>query len=265
MNNVPLNPQQVDRFERDGYLLVNGLLNCEETELLGTAARADMRMQKAAMAAADSEGRSTNLTVWNHPADDIYGAISRSHRVVNAMEQLLGGEVYHYHSKLSAKPPKVGGAWEWHQDYGYWYNNGCLWPDLASLMIAIDPATTQNGCLKVIRGSHRLGRIEHGTFGDQTGADPQRVDQILGRLPLVECEMQTGDGLYFHANLLHASSANLSDRPRWALICCYNTARNDPLKEDVHPRYTPLQKLPDSAIKAAGTKTSASDQQFKVS
>ena len=92
------------------------------------------------------------------------------------MEAFLGGEVYHYHSKMILKEPRVGGAWEWHQDYGYWYQNGCLFPDMASCLIAIDPATRANGCLQVLRGSHRMGRIEHGRFGGQTGADPERVE-----------------------------------------------------------------------------------------
>ena len=68
--------------------------------------------------------------------------------------RLLGGEVYHYHPKLIAKEPHVGGAWEWHQDYGYWYNNGCLFPLMASCLIALDPATRENGCLQVLKGSH---------------------------------------------------------------------------------------------------------------
>jgi ectoine hydroxylase len=58
--------------------------------------------------------------------------------MVDTMEDLLGGEVYHYHSKLTAKEPYDGGAWEWHQDYGYWYHNGCLFPYMASVMVALD-------------------------------------------------------------------------------------------------------------------------------
>ena len=65
---------------------------------------------------------------------------------------VLGGEVYHYHSKLMLKEPFVGGAWEWHQDYGYWYQNGCLFPWMASCLIALDPATRANGCLQVLKG-----------------------------------------------------------------------------------------------------------------
>src|SRR5947209_125663 len=64
--------------------------------------------------------------------------------------------------------------------------------------------------------------------------------------------MDPGDVLFFHANLLHRSDQNRSDNPRWAMICCYNAARNDPYKEAHHPRYTPLHKVPDSAIREAG-------------
>ena len=80
------------------------------------------------------------------------------------------------------KEPLTGGAWEWHQDYGYWYNNGCLFPHLASCMIAVDRATKENGCLQVLKGSHHLGRIDHGKVGDQTGADLERVAAALERL-----------------------------------------------------------------------------------
>jgi ectoine hydroxylase-related dioxygenase (phytanoyl-CoA dioxygenase family) len=262
MSPAPLTDAQRADFDRDGYLFVQNLLDAEETRLVGAAARADARMRQHAIHAADTQGRSTNLSLWNHPGDDIYGMVARSRRVVDAMEQLLGGEVYHYHSKLSAKEPRVGGAWEWHQDYGYWYQNGCLFPEMASVFIALDAATRENGCLQVIRGSHHIGRIEHGRFGDQTGADPERVRAALDRLELVYCEMQPGAALFFHSNLLHASDANLSDKPRWGLLCCYNTRRNDPYKESHHPRYTPLAKVPDSAIKAMGAKGSESGKEF---
>jgi ectoine hydroxylase-related dioxygenase (phytanoyl-CoA dioxygenase family) len=258
----PLTSQQIAQFQEDGYLFVERLLDDEEISLLVAAARADNRMQSAAMDVKDTQGRRTNLSLWNHPGDDIYGMIARSERIVGGMEQLLGDEVYHYHSKMSAKEPKVGGAWEWHQDYGYWYNNGCLWPDMASVFIAIDACTRENGCLQVLRGSHKLGRIEHGRFGEQTGADPERVKVAMERLELVYCEMTPGTGLYFHGNLLHASAANESDKPRWGLLCCYNTRHNDPYKQSHHPSYTPLAKVPHAAIKQIGAKATSSGQKF---
>lgn len=262
MASGPLTDQQVAGFHEDGYLFIEGFLDEEETGLLQQACRADSVMQQHAMDVRDSAGRRTNLSLWNHPGDDIYGIIARSARMVDAAEQLLRDTVYHYHSKLSAKEPKVGGAWEWHQDYGYWYNNGCLFPDMLSVFIAIDPCTKENGCMQVLRGSHKMGRIEHGVTGEQTGADLERVEQAKKRLELVYCEMKPGTALFFHGNTLHTSEANLSEHPRWGLICCYNTKSNDPYKEHHHPRYTPLNKVPDSAIRATGAKPTAATQRF---
>ena len=168
------------------------------------------------------------------------------------MERLLGGEVYHYHSKMILKDPKVGGAWAWHQDYGYWYQNGVLQPLLTSIFLAVDPCTRQNGCLQVIRGSHHCGRIDHVLTGDQAGADRERVEELLKRMPLDHVEMVPGDALFFHCNLLHSSAQNSSKYPRWALICCYNAARNDPYKESRHPQYTRLEKWPDERVKEVG-------------
>lgn len=258
----PLSTEQRAQFERDGFLFIEGLLDAEETRLLQAACRQDAILQANAMDVRDSQGRRTNLSLWNHPGDDIYGMIARSRRMVDATEQLLGDEVYHYHSKLSAKQPHVGGAWEWHQDYGYWYQNGCLFPDMLSVFIAVDACTRENGCLQVIRGSHRLGRIDHAFTGEQTGADRRRVEACLQRFDLIYCEMAPGTALFFHANLLHCSAANESEHPRWGLICCYNTKHNDPCWEHHHPRYTPLLKVPDSAIKAIGPKPTMAAQRF---
>ena len=66
--------------------------------------------------------------------------------------------------------------------------------------------------------------------------------------------MQPGDTLFFHCNLLHRSDQNRSEHARWSMICCYNAARNDPYKESHHPRYTPLAKVADSAVREAGLK-----------
>jgi ectoine hydroxylase-related dioxygenase (phytanoyl-CoA dioxygenase family) len=166
---------------------------------------------------------------------------------------------------MNMKEPYVGGAWEWHQDYGYWYNNGCLFPDMASCMIAVDRATRENGCLQVLKGSHRMGRIDHGKVGDQTGADMERVRAAMERLELVYGEMDPGDALFFHCNLLHRSDQNRSPQPRWVLICCYNAARNDPYKEGPHPRYMPLEKWDDAAVKAVGRRQWAQMQALAAS
>jgi ectoine hydroxylase len=249
----------VASYGRDGYVLVRGMLDAVEAGLLARAAREDRVLDEKSFQKGDGEGGTIRLSLWNHPTDTIYGMVARSRSIVESAEKLLGDEAYHYHSKMIMKDARVGGAWAWHQDYGYWYQNGVLAPNLTSAYIAVDRATRENGCLQVIRGSHALGRIDHKLTGDQAGADLARVEQILQRLPLVYVEMDPGDVLFFHANMLHRSDRNRSDQPRWSMICCYNARSNDPYLESHHPRYTPLVKVPDGAIREAGARRFSSD------
>ena len=65
------------------------------------------------------------------------------------MLQLVGGEVYHYHTKIMMKPPRTGGQHLWHQDYGYWYTYGFVRPDMITAFIAVDDCMKSNGCLQV--------------------------------------------------------------------------------------------------------------------
>eukprot|EP00117_Sycon_ciliatum_P003335 scpid41607/ scgid0505/ Ectoine hydroxylase len=146
-----LSAEEVQQYHADGYLIKRQFFSREESQRLLEKSRSDKVLQESAIRRDDKDGRTTKLTVWNHPIDDLYGMFSRNKRLVTAVEQLMGEPVYHYHSKIMLKEPRVGGAWEWHQDYGYWYKNGCLYPLMLSAMIAIDRATTDNGCLQVLK------------------------------------------------------------------------------------------------------------------
>lgn len=257
-----LSDEQVARYHQDGYVVARGMFDPEEADALFRTAKSDLQITDNAMGLPDGEGRLSKITLWNHPADDIYGMVARSERLVESMTRLLDDEVYHYHSKLMLKEPEVGGAWVWHQDYGYWYQNGCLYPLMASCFIAIDRASRDNGCLQVLRGSHHLGRLEHQVASGQLTADLEHVEAARGRHELVHVEMAPGDAAFFHCNLLHCSGQNRSPDPRWTLICCYNARRNDPYKPSQHPSYTPLVSVDDQMIMAYADRGSAADQEF---
>lgn len=244
-----LSPPQLIQFQVDGYLIVRQLFDQQEADALLRLAKSDQVLLQDAYSKRDASGGESRLALRNELDESPYAAIVRSRRIVKPMEVLLGDEVYHYHHKMMLKEPRVGGAWEWHQDYGYWYSNGCLFPDMASCLIAVDRANKANGCLQVIRGSHKIGRVEHAKTGEQTGADMVRVEAALARMELVYCELEPGDAIFFHGNLLHRSDQNTSDHPRWSLICCYNTRNNDPfLKNGRHPNYSPLEIWEDARV-----------------
>lgn len=237
---------ELTSFSELGFVICRGLFSPAEVRLLSKYARADRKVAANATSRDDAAGGVTTLSLSNDLEDDLYALVVRSPRVVDNMARFLGDEVYHYHHKMMLKEPLVGGAWEWHQDYGYWYDYGCLYPTMGSCFVAVDRATRANGCLQVIPGSHHAGRMNHMKIGGQTGADPERVAAMLERLEKQYVEMEPGDGLFFHGNLLHCSDQNTSHDPRWSLICCYNTRRNDPYKSSRHPSYTPLDLIDDS-------------------
>ena len=256
----PLTDSEVSLYRENGFVVVQQMFGREEIGFLRRAAKKDKELDAHAVRRRDGEGGTVRLSLWNHPGDTIYGTFARCELIVRSVELLLGGEVYHYHSKMIMKDPKVGGAWTWHQDYGYWYHNGVLFPLLCSVFIAIDPATPENGCLQVVEGSHRMGRLDHVLTGDQAGVDPERLKEVLQRFPISFVEMKPGDALFFDCNLLHRSDQNRSESPRWSMICCYNAARNDPYKESQHPRYTPLHAVPDTAIREVGMRRFADSE-----
>ena len=102
-----------------------------------------------------------------------------------------------------------------------------------------------------------MGRVNHVLSGEQAGADRERVDEAAKHLELVQATMSPGDAVFFHSNTLHCSGANHSENPRWAMICCYNAASNNPYKESHHPSYTPLEKVDDDEIVRVGKSDAA--------
>ena len=251
MANFSLTSEQVSAYHRDGCLVVKNFLSSEEVKKLQAIAFEDGVMRKHAFDLNDQTGKKTKLTLWYKPGNDAYGLLTKSRRMIESVNTLMDGDspVCHFHSKLMQKEPKVGGAWEWHQDYGYWYKNEFLFPDqMLSIMIAITEANKANGCLQVIKGSHKMGRIEHGFAGEQVGASQHYVDLALKTMELVYVELQPGDALFFHSNLLHRSEANLSDKSRWSLIAVYNRASNVPYNEPSGSSTVPLQAVPDEAL-----------------
>lgn len=247
-----LTSQQKAQYDKDGYLIVKNFLSKEETNLLYGLATGEDVFTSNAFDLNDQTGKRTKLTLWFTPGDDTFGLLTRSEKIVNAVKALADdkdAEICHFHSKLMQKEPKVGGAWEWHQDYGYWYKNGFLFPDaMISVMLALTKANKENGCIQVLKGSHKMGRLEHGFAGEQQGADMPFVEQALERFERVYVEVDPGDALFFHSNILHMSEANTSDKARWSLISVYNLDYNKPFREKNTSCITPVKVVTDEAV-----------------
>ena len=226
-----------DFFWRHGYLIVRNAFSGEEMEIAKTAIQSNERMhQRLSDIRTKTESGKHNafetIFVWNDVAgDDVFAKITRNYRLVERLEAFFSDRIYVYHNKVTLKYPSVPG-FRYHQDYYYWYGMGCLFPDMATASIAIDASTRENGCLRVLSGSHKLGRIDHefDQEREDSGVAEERLAIIKARCDEVWVELGVGDAVIFHCNTLHGSStttlpASLSPL---ALLGCYNTKHNDP-------------------------------------
>ena len=116
-----LTADEIDQYHRDGFVFKRGLVadlipQISDTVMGDTAIPSYTRE--------DAEGLSSRLSILNRSGVNVYGAVTRSARILDNAEMLLGGishslkgapeEAYLYHTKVIVKEPRVGGAWEWH-------------------------------------------------------------------------------------------------------------------------------------------------------
>lgn len=244
-----LTPAMTEAFNRAGCLLVRGLLTREEMGLLEKCFTTE-EFQKEVFSRGTGSDDGFQMALWWKPGDDTCGLISRCRRLADTLRQLLGGnELYILSSKLIMKAPGSGGSFSWHQDYGYFYENGLPSPDCGSISLPVDRCYRENGALQVVPGSHLLGRQVHRRTGDLAGVAEETMEQICRRLgPPVVCQTQPGDCLFFHSNLLHSSGPNLSQDRRWNLVLAYNQVRNRPLQSSFLPPPQPLLLVEDHLV-----------------
>ncbi len=244
--------QVIADYDRDGYAYVRGMFDAHD--LAPLAASLDDGSAPGAFAVTDSQGGKQELSVWLDLADDLIGVIPRLQPIVDLAETAVDDRVYHWHSKLSWKRPHARSLWDWHQDYAFWAENGVARPHMCTIAVAIGPVTEANGCMRLVRGSHRLGALPITPVGEGQGTDPDAVATALADHDTERCELASGDVVVFHSNTLHSSGPNESDVPRTMLMMSYNAVSNAPTAP-LHPGYalSELDVLPLEALASGWT------------
>lgn len=254
-NAYALTAMQVAQYHHDGFLLMRNLFSADELEPLRQAYREDPTINGRIYGMEDLQGKGHPICSWTELGDDIIGMIPRMARMVDCAEALLGEECYHWHSKFSIKSSTCAARVDWHQDFASWHDDGVLFPDMLTVGLAIEPANRANGCLQLIPGSHRMGRIEYETFD-------ARLNIAIERLSVTHVEMEVGDAVFFHSNTLHGSGLNETDSERVMVFVTYNARSNTPLAEVQGKNvegafmgigfeeraYRPIEKLDDDVL-----------------
>ncbi len=250
-----LTPEERRAYREDGYFVRESVFSHSELEELRDAAES---VANRAAADATRDGKSytidgnryhdvagTTLQFEHRPASTTLRVVEPFHdldarfddlvddpRLVHPVRDLIGSSrVALYTDKLNLKRPREGSAFRWHQDSPYWVHFCPHVDRLPNVMLALDDAMEENGCLRVIRGSHRAGclpGIRGGAVLDPLFTDPRFVD--LSRQ--VKAEMPAGSLLFFSPHTVHGSEANASDRARRALIYTYQPGGHRMFKID---------------------------------
>ena len=226
-----LTDDQVARYNDEGILSVPGFLapkwidafRAEADRLTAASTAADFDPERVEMEPnQDSAGNSIRRIYEPCAYYPEFQEYSESPDILDAVEQLIGGNLLLHYSKLNMKPAERGSVVEWHQDLSYYPLTN---HDSLAVLLYLDDADEENGCLRVVPGQHRAELMDHTTEGVFQGLITEPVDESRARnLP-----GKAGTGIFLHGMTPHASVQNRSGRPRRTLIISYRAADSFPL------------------------------------
>lgn len=237
----PLDARQLDHFDRNGFIALDGVLSAGELETL----QAEARRLRTDRTDIDPE------TLILEPSSQVLRSVFHIHeqsallrrlmhdaRLVDIARQLLGDEVYIHQSRLNYKPGFDGKDFYWHSDFETWHiEDGMPRMRAFSMSIALTENTEYNGPLMVMPGSHRhyvrcvgatpddhykqsLRKQEYGV------PDHRSLEALFERGGIVAPKGPAGTIVIFDANIMHGSNSNISPLPRSNIFVVYNAVSN---------------------------------------
>ncbi len=203
---------EVAQYQRDGYVIVPDLIS--PAAALEWKARLKARLQEEGNLEIPS-----GVRVWMSDKMDEYSREQlQSERMVAILQQLIGPDIEFLSYKAVFKNAKTVFSSPWHQDWAYWQGSAKI-----SVWIALDDATPENGCLRLIPGSQREV-IEMKEVDDVKGFGRRITDDQVVGLPMIDAPVPRGAGIFFHDLTLHASCPNINGADRWSVIPTYRNA-----------------------------------------
>lgn len=219
-----LTQEQITSYHADGYIGVNGVFTASEVHELQRVTDEFLEQSRQFTENTDvfdlepgHTPESPKLRRLKNPIEQhvVYQHALRHPTVVAILQQLLGEDVYAHGNKLNMKSAGYGSAVEWHQDWAFHPHTN---DDLLTVGIAIDDMLLENGPLMVVPGSHKGPIYDHHQDGHFVGAISEGLPQLDTAVPI---ELQAGGISLHHARALHASTPNVSARPRRLLLFQY--------------------------------------------
>lgn len=237
----PLDAALVDRYQRDGYLVLRDIFSAEEVALLQQELR---RLCAGAEGSARAEvitepGSGQVRSIFAiHQSSPVFARLAADRRLADVAAWLLGEAIYIHQSRLNTKGGLHGKSFYWHSDFETWHaEDGMPLPRALSMSVALTDNTPHNGPLLVLPGSHRHYVVCEG----ETPADNYKqslqvqetgvpADEHLRQLAeaggLVDTAGPAGSVVVFDCNLMHGSGSNITHLPRSNAFFVYNAVSN---------------------------------------
>ena len=214
-----LSQAEIDQYHDLGYVVPRFRLDSSRLEVLRAALERVLEKNPQSrperLVSIHIGGRNTEGV----HGDDEFLALARDPDILDLVEQLIGPDVILWGCQSFCKPGGDGMEVPWHQDGYYWPMRPRA---TCSLWIALDDSTSENGCMRVIPGSHKRGLLGHHTRNDEGSAlnqelSPDEFDASQAR----EVALQAGQVSPHDIFIAHGSCANTSDQPRTGLVYRY--------------------------------------------
>jgi ectoine hydroxylase len=241
-----LTGEQIETYDRNGYLVIEDHFSPDELELLSA--------ELPGILAEDSDRRVLEKngcvrTVFaSHWSNEVFECFSRLERMIEPARHILDSEVYIHQFKINAKAALGGEQWEWHQDFLYWHREDWMpAPRVVTAVLFLQDVNEFNGPMMVVPGSHHDGMIDlrpearavaAASAGLETSwastltadlkykVDRRILAELVSRRGIHAVTAPAGSVMFFHGNLFHASSNNLSPWDRISIFASYNSVEN---------------------------------------
>lgn len=242
MSATAFTPEELTRFQEQGYLIVRQLADAPTRAAILAAAQDHLQRAvepieyeadthyPGAPASRDAEGgRTARRLLQVYGRDPAFANWATDQRVISRVKALLGSDAIAltqaHHNSLMSKQPAFSSVTRWHRDIRYWRFET---PDLISVWLALGREYPENGCLGFLPGTHKLDlapeRYENMAF--LNAEQPENKALIASA---IFPELQPGDVVFFHAQTFHAAGWNRTAQTKYSLVYSYHRQDNLPL------------------------------------
>ena len=212
-------------FARDGFVVVPNLFSRAEVKVLKEEIQKilhEVRQESEGEGSQKKFVDETGVYVGLAGRSSLFRQSVRDDRLVDILEAIIGPNVEFLSDKVVYKDEDTHIASPWHQDWPYWEGAHKI-----SVWVALDDATPENGCLKLLPGSHRGSVIHDGDMSDGSGFGHRIRPETIDESTAITAPVEAGGAVFFHDLTMHASHPNTERRERWTWVPTYRDAQAD--------------------------------------